>query len=46
MAFKVNEGIPDILVLVESKENNIFEFQQKYLNYFFYKSENGNIYFF
>jgi hypothetical protein len=41
MAFKENEGIPDILVLVESKENNIVELQKKYLNYYFYKYENG-----
>lgn len=38
-AFHLNKGIPDILVLVESKPNNIEEFQIKYPNYHFYKSE-------
>ena len=37
-AFKENEDIPDIMVLVESKENNIVELQQKYPDYFFYSS--------
>lgn len=37
-AFKENKSIPDVLVLVESKGNNIKEFQVKYPEYYFFKS--------
>ena len=37
-AFSENGGIPDVLVLVESKPNNLKRFQLKYPNYYFYKS--------
>ena len=37
-AFKENKSVPDVLVLVESKQNNIKEFQLKYPDYFFFKS--------
>ncbi|WP_445736350.1 endonuclease/exonuclease/phosphatase family protein [Mariniflexile sp.] len=37
-SFNENNGIPDILVLVESKPNNIKELQLKYPDYFFYDS--------
>lgn len=38
-AFKENNGIPDVLVLAESKVNNIKELQSKYPSYYFYKAE-------
>jgi hypothetical protein len=38
-AFSENEGIPDILVLVESKPNNIENFKAKYPSYYLYKSQ-------
>ena len=37
-AFKENKNVPDVLVLVESKPNNINDFQLKYPDYFFFKS--------
>ncbi|WP_303316791.1 endonuclease/exonuclease/phosphatase family protein [Flavivirga abyssicola] len=40
-AFNVNEGIPDILVLVEHGEFIVKEFQQKYPDYNFYRSIRG-----
>ncbi|WNH08775.1 endonuclease/exonuclease/phosphatase family protein [Thalassobellus suaedae] len=39
MAFNKNEGVPDVMVLVESKKNDIEEFKRKYPNYCFYKSD-------
>lgn len=38
-AFSQNETIPDLLVLVESKKNNLEALQLKYPTYFFYKLE-------
>ncbi|WP_170179786.1 endonuclease/exonuclease/phosphatase family protein [Flavivirga rizhaonensis] len=40
-AFNVNEGIPDVLVLVEHGEFIVKEFQQKYPDYNFYRSIRG-----
>ena len=40
-AFNLNKSIPDVMVLVESKPNNIKEFQSKYPEYYFYKSNLG-----
>ena len=37
-AFKKNGGIPDLMVLAESRKNDIEMFKQKYPNYYFYKS--------
>ena len=37
-AFIVNKDVPDVLVLIESKPNNIKYFQVKYPDYFFFKS--------
>ena len=37
-SFKVNKGIPDVLVLVEMNENDVESLQKKYPNYYFYKS--------
>jgi hypothetical protein len=37
-AFKENGSIPDVMVLIESEENNIQELQSKFPNYYFYKS--------
>ena len=39
-AFKENNGIPDVMVLVESKKNDLDKLQLKYPNYFFYRLEN------
>jgi endonuclease/exonuclease/phosphatase (EEP) superfamily protein YafD len=38
-AIKESGDVPDIMVLVELENNNIEEFQEKYPNYYFYKSE-------
>lgn len=40
-AFNLHKSIPDVMVLVESKPNNIKEFQKKYPEYYFYKSNVG-----
>jgi endonuclease/exonuclease/phosphatase (EEP) superfamily protein YafD len=40
-AFNLNKSIPDVMVLVESKPNIIKEFQSKYPEYYFYKSNLG-----
>lgn len=44
-AFKVNKAIPDVMVLVESKKNNIKALQTTYPNHYFYKSK-GEMYVF
>lgn len=36
--FKVNGGIPDVLVLVEMTENDFNKLQKKFPDYYFYKS--------
>lgn len=36
-AFKENNGIPDVMFLVESRKNDIDKLQLKYPNYFFYR---------
>lgn len=38
-AFIENNEVPDILVLVESKKNNLHELQLKYPNYYFYEMQ-------
>lgn len=38
-AFKENKNIPDVLVLVESKPNNVKYLRLKYPDYFFFKSK-------
>lgn len=38
-AFILNKDIPEIMVLVESKKNNLDKLQAKYPKYFFYKSK-------
>lgn len=40
-AIAINKGIPDVLVLVESKKNNLEVLQAKYPDYYFYKSVRG-----
>lgn len=40
-AFKVNNSVPDVLVLVEDGEYNLKHFELKYPNYFFYESIRG-----
>ena len=40
-AIAINKGIPDVLVLLESKKNNLEELQAKYPDYYFYKSVRG-----
>ena len=37
-AFNLNEGIPDVLVLVEARRSNIEKLQLEYPDYFFYQS--------
>ncbi len=39
LAFNENGDIPNVMVLVESPENDIEKFKQKYPNYYFYKSD-------
>ncbi|MFD2292518.1 endonuclease/exonuclease/phosphatase family protein [Mariniflexile gromovii] len=40
-AFNLNTGIPDMMVLVESKKNNLEKLQLKYPKYFFYELRRG-----
>ncbi|WP_142784728.1 endonuclease/exonuclease/phosphatase family protein [Changchengzhania lutea] len=40
-AFEENNGVPDVMVLSESKENNLSVFQSKYPEYHFYESINA-----